>query len=99
MQNTQEIYVEGLTINKDLEAIRLTLDSIGDGVIVTDSLGTVQYLNPAATVLTGWSDEEAKQQPIEEVFPVLRARRKPVLHSMPGHRRSRQLYGWRRFWS
>ena len=74
MQNTQEIYVEGLTINKDLEAIRLTLDSIGDGVIVTDSLGAVQYLNPAATTLTGWSDEEAKQQPIEEVFPVLRAR-------------------------
>ena len=41
------------------EAIQITLDSIGDGVITTDRDILVQYMNPVAAGLTGWDRDEA----------------------------------------
>ena len=35
------------------------LESIGDAVIVTDASGTIQYLNPAAVALTGFTEAQA----------------------------------------
>jgi PAS domain S-box-containing protein len=45
-----------------------TLDSIGDAVITTDPQGCVVRMNPVAEVLSGWSLEEARGRPIEEVL-------------------------------
>jgi PAS domain S-box-containing protein len=40
------------------------LDALGEGVVVTDSRGTIQYLNPAAQALTGYgADEVIGQNP------------------------------------
>ncbi len=50
------------------EMAEITLHSIGDGVISTDVEGYVQYLNPISERLTGWSTEEARGRPIEEIF-------------------------------
>lgn len=47
------------------------LESIGDGVISTDTAGRVNYLNSTAERITGWSREEACGRPIAEVFPVI----------------------------
>jgi PAS domain S-box-containing protein len=47
------------------------LESIGDGVIVTDSDGNVQFLNKAAALITGWTVEQAKGIPIEKVFDII----------------------------
>ncbi len=44
-----------------------TLRSIGDAVITTDLEGRVQYLNPVAQSLTGWSPDEAEGRPWNEV--------------------------------
>src|SRR3712207_3341885 len=44
---------------------------MGDGVIVTDPAGRVRFLNPAAQCLTGWTQDEAAGQRLEQVFPVL----------------------------
>ncbi len=41
------------------EWLRVTLSSIGDGVITTDRNGRVTFLNPVAQALTGWTQEEA----------------------------------------
>jgi PAS domain S-box-containing protein len=49
---------------------RVTLSSIGDGVIVTDGRGVVSFLNPIAERLTGTSMEEAKGKTIHEIFPI-----------------------------
>ncbi|RQO81820.1 EAL domain-containing protein [Acidovorax sp. FJL06] len=37
------------------ERLQVTLQSISDAVVTTDAAGLVQYLNPAAQALTGWS--------------------------------------------
>jgi len=52
------------------EWFRVTLSSLGDGVIATDENGTVTFLNPVAENLTGRTMEEAKGRPIHEVFPI-----------------------------
>jgi PAS domain S-box-containing protein len=53
------------------EQLRVTLASIGDGVIVTDTRGVVTFLNPVAQQLTGWDPAEAAGQPLERVFRIV----------------------------
>ena len=53
------------------EKARVTLNSIGDGVITTDVEGKVAYLNPAAERMSGWSSDEAVGRPIAEVFRII----------------------------
>ncbi|HEX5757861.1 MAG TPA: EAL domain-containing protein [Thermoanaerobaculia bacterium] len=53
---------------RESELAEVTLASIGDGVIRTDADGTVDYVNPVAERLTGWSSVEAVGKPVAEVF-------------------------------
>ncbi len=46
----------------------VTLSSIGDAVITTDTEGRVRFLNPVAESLTGWTPQEAIGQPLDGVF-------------------------------
>jgi diguanylate cyclase (GGDEF)-like protein/PAS domain S-box-containing protein len=52
------------------ERAQVTLDSIGDAVLVTDLAGAVTYLNLEAENLTGWSREDALGQPLGTVFKI-----------------------------
>lgn len=58
-------------IARQSEQLRVTLASIGDGVIVTDSHGVVTFLNPVAEQLTGWLLGDAMGQPMSAVFPII----------------------------
>ncbi|MGU7774466.1 EAL domain-containing protein [Burkholderia sp. MR1-5-21] len=58
------------TLAQQHEQIRVTLHSIGDAVIATDTAGRVQYLNPMAERMTGWLSEQANGRRIENVFHV-----------------------------
>jgi PAS domain S-box-containing protein len=61
------------------EQFRTILYSIGDAVITTDTNGLVKQMNPVAERLTGWSEQEAKDQEIETVFNIINEdTRKPV---------------------
>jgi PAS domain S-box-containing protein len=51
--------------------MRVTLASIGDGVLVTDLEGRVTFLNEVAQALTGWLRTAAVGQTLERVFPLL----------------------------
>ena len=53
------------------EWFRVTLGSIGDGVVGTDADGRVTYLNAEAATLTGWTAEEAAHRPLEDVFHII----------------------------
>jgi len=53
------------------ERLAVTLRSIGDGVITTDTEGRVVLLNRVAEELTGWSQDEAVGLPLEQVFLII----------------------------
>jgi diguanylate cyclase (GGDEF)-like protein/PAS domain S-box-containing protein len=53
------------------ERAQITLQSIGDAVITTDSEGRIDYMNPVAESLTGWESREAEGQLIGEVLTVV----------------------------
>jgi diguanylate cyclase (GGDEF)-like protein/PAS domain S-box-containing protein len=67
---------------REKERAQIALESIGDGVICTDREGRIDYMNPAAELITGWPLAEARRQRPEQVTPMR------WLHSqtpMPNH--------------
>src|SRR6056297_956208 len=71
--------VEDITKQKQAEEsliesknrLKLTLQSIGDAVISTDTKGNVVRMNPVAEDLTGWDAESAKGKPVKEIFKII----------------------------
>ena len=55
-------------IAEEKELLMVTLRSIGDGVITTNVQGNIILMNKIAEFLTGWTQEEALDQPIENVL-------------------------------
>lgn len=49
----------------------VVLSAIGDAVLTTDPDGLLTYINPVGENLTGWSAEDAKGKPLEEVFRII----------------------------
>ena len=49
----------------------ITLESIGDAVLCTDTLGRVTYLNRAAEKATGWCREEAIGRVANDIFRII----------------------------
>jgi diguanylate cyclase (GGDEF)-like protein/PAS domain S-box-containing protein len=56
---------------REKERLQVTLESIGDGVITTDVQGRVDYLNPVAEELTGWTNPEAAGRLLSDVAKIL----------------------------
>ncbi|MFQ3681874.1 HD domain-containing phosphohydrolase [Roseiflexus sp.] len=51
--------------------LRAALYSIGDAVIVTTTDGRINLMNPTAERITGWSESEALETPLEQVFQII----------------------------
>lgn len=78
---------EALRAERDRMAI--TLASIVEGVLTTDTQGRITYMNGMAEALTGWNPQEATGRPIEEVVRFLDDDRNgngdhPVIHVLRG---------------
>lgn len=58
--------VDAIFVEK--ERAQVTLSSIGDGVITTDQNQIIDFLNPVAEAITGWSLVEAKGRKLDEVM-------------------------------
>lgn len=56
---------------QEKERAQVTLKSIGDGVITTDENGLIEYLNPVAEKLSGWSCIDAQGMPLSRIFNVI----------------------------
>lgn len=66
-------------LKREQERSRVTLASIGDGVISTDAIGRVVFMNSAAEHITGWQQGEAVGQDLEAVFKIFNeTSRRPV---------------------
>ncbi|TDP45961.1 EAL domain-containing protein [Zavarzinia compransoris] len=73
LRKTAEQELRALTtaLFEEKERLRITLDSIGDAVICTDTAGRVTFMNPVAEQLTGWARHEAAGLAIRDVFRVV----------------------------
>ncbi|MGH8808014.1 MAG: diguanylate cyclase [Noviherbaspirillum sp.] len=61
--------VQGLIAEKEWVAV--TLNSIADAVVTTDSGGRVEYLNQVAESLTGWQNDQARGQQLSTVLHII----------------------------
>jgi PAS domain S-box-containing protein len=76
------------------EWLNVTLRSIGDAVVATDTLGHVTFLNPVAETLTGWTSPEALHQPLEKVFNIVHEdTRKPAENPVTKALREKRIVG------
>jgi PAS domain S-box-containing protein len=60
-----------ITLKESEQRYRITMMSVGDGVIATDTEGRVEMMNPVAEDLTGWKEEDALGKPLEEIFCII----------------------------
>jgi PAS domain S-box-containing protein len=58
-------------IKESEQNFSVTLDSIGDAVLVTDARGRIERLNPIAEKLIGCKLEECKGKPVLEIFNII----------------------------
>ena len=85
-------------LREQREWLSVTLSSIGDAVIATDTDGRVIFMNRVAERLTGWLQAEAAGRPLEDAFriineetrgtvenPVIKALREGVIVGLANH--------------
>jgi PAS domain S-box-containing protein len=70
-RSAAEIYAER-------ERLRVTLASIGDGVVTTDRHGKITFLNSVSERLTNWAEEDARSKPIDQVLKIVMEDRVPL---------------------
>lgn len=74
-----EIHKAKVKVEKSERWLKTTMNSMGDGVIITDHKGIVTYLNPVASSLTGWRLKDAKDKKMSEIFNIVNEyTKKPV---------------------
>jgi PAS domain S-box-containing protein len=61
-------------LRRSEESLAVTLNSIGDGVLATNTAGRITRLNPVAERLTGWDLAAARGRPVAEVFRIIDGR-------------------------
>jgi PAS domain S-box-containing protein len=58
-------------LRQNREWLKVTLSSIGDAVLATDTDGRVTFMNPVAAALTGWRPEDAQGKPVHSIFKIV----------------------------
>jgi PAS domain S-box-containing protein len=66
------------------EWFRVTLASIGDGIIASDPDGRITYMNGIAEKLTGWTNTDAREQPLADVFRIINETTRQQVESPAG---------------
>jgi PAS domain S-box-containing protein len=58
-------------LRQQREWFAVTLSSIGDAVITTDTQSRITFLNPVAESMTGWTSADAAGMALEKVFHII----------------------------
>lgn len=69
------------SLASEKEQLAVTLRSIGDGVITTDTQGKIVLVNKVAEYLTGWAQEEAIGRQLSQVFHIVNERTRERLEN------------------
>ncbi len=78
-KKTREKLQNEIVINKhnknlifmEKEKFKATLLSVGDGVISTNNYGNITIMNQIAEKLTGWTQKDAFDKPLENIFKII----------------------------
>ena len=66
----KELYIKEKEVWQQQKKFKVTMDSLGEGVIVTDMDAKVQYINKHAEALTGWRFIDAQGLNLGEIYPL-----------------------------
>ncbi len=69
-ERTEALALSNKILHQEKELFQITLASIGDAVITTDSLGKITYLNPIAELFTGWLNNDANGASLQNIFRI-----------------------------
>ncbi|CAN5380234.1 hypothetical protein BH11PLA2_BH11PLA2_44990 [soil metagenome] len=69
-ERTSQLQEALRALHLEHERFAITLGSIGDAVIATDTAGIITFQNEVSRSLTGWNDE-AFGQPLDDVFKIV----------------------------
>ena len=58
-------------LRRHAEWLRITLGSVGDAIVTTDSIGRVMFMNERAEVLTGWTLQDAHGRELRDIVHVI----------------------------
>ncbi len=64
------LYEANEALAKEKERVQVTLESIGDAVITTNTYGRIDFMNSVAEQLTGWTFSLARYSKLSDVFRV-----------------------------
>jgi PAS domain S-box-containing protein len=67
----EALYGAKKKIEESEEKLSVTLRSIGDGVITTDTLGNIEIMNLVAEEYSGWKQNDARGKPLASVFNII----------------------------
>ncbi len=70
VERTEALALTNDILHQEKELFQVTLASIGDAVITTDSLGKITYLNPIAESFIGWKNSEVAGAPLRHIFQI-----------------------------
>ncbi len=70
-QANQSLTEEREALRRQRQWLKVTLTSIGDAVLATDTQACITFLNPVAQELTGWDESAAMGRPIQEIFRIV----------------------------
>ena len=59
---------KAVELREQQELLRVTLSSIGEAVITTDTVGNINFLNPSARDITGWEADTSIGKPLDQVL-------------------------------
>ena len=69
----RQVHRKTAALQESHQNLAITLNSIGDAVIATDSAGRITGMNPTAERLTAWPLADALGLPLSEVFRIINA--------------------------
>ncbi|MHB8455095.1 MAG: EAL domain-containing protein [Acidiferrobacterales bacterium] len=70
VRDVSELRRAQLELFEEKERLLVTLESIGEAVITTDINGRIRYINPVAEKLTGWTNAQAYDHALVDVFRI-----------------------------
>ncbi len=70
----KQVALKTKQLSESSENLKITLNSIGDGVIATDIKGRITRMNPTAERLTGWDSEKAEGKPLHLIFNIVNSK-------------------------